>query len=177
VVPFYYGQLNGEGVKILSIGNVVTWYLLVLFIGLMALSLVASWIMDLIRLRSRWGLNIRAIRIVYQEFTRYRFALMMTLGGYALNLIPFALVPRITWIYHYQPSLIHGMLMMSVAAQITLSIVDKLNYKKLHQLTMLFWVLTLCAAAMFYFYFFPWIYGRPLTQSQHNSRMWFREWV
>eukprot|EP01102_Stenamoeba_stenopodia_P005695 TRINITY_DN16436_c0_g1_i1.p1 TRINITY_DN16436_c0_g1~~TRINITY_DN16436_c0_g1_i1.p1 ORF type:complete len:589 (-),score=61.91 TRINITY_DN16436_c0_g1_i1:47-1813(-) len=177
VVPFYYGQLNGQGVKILSIGNVITWYLLVFFIAVMSAALVASWALDILKLRTRWGMNIRVVRIIHQEFNRYRFALMMTLGGYVLNLVPFALVPRITWIYHYQPSLIHGMLMMSVSAQITLSIAEKLNSKKLHQLTLLFWALTVCAATMYYYYFFPWIYGRPLSNEEHNNRMWIKEWV
>ena len=141
--------------------------------------------------------------------TRYRYRHRLTtvaiflLAGWLTNLMPYILVERATWLYHYIPSLYFAQLLFAVAFDVAVGIVDtwaeggegKQGGKRLPlverpcepceggaifrrkvRMTMMLLIPT-AWIAWNYVYFSPWSYSIPLTSEQHKRRQWLTSWV
>lgn len=85
--------------------------------------------------------------------------------GWLINLLPYILVDRSAFVYHYLPGLLYAQLLTGV-------LVDQLP----RRLSILVMAVFLCAVFCCYLYYVPWIYCFPITSEQHASRRWLRRW-
>jgi dolichyl-phosphate-mannose-protein mannosyltransferase len=85
--------------------------------------------------------------------------------GYLANLLPFMLIGRVMFLYHYETALIFSI--MAVAF-----LVDIMVPKK----KVIAIVLILAIALSAFIYWSPLTYGTPLTDLQMKSRMWLTTW-
>lgn len=88
------------------------------------------------------------------------------LFGWLCNLLPYLLVTRAAFVYHYLPGLFYGELLSGL-------LVDLLPKKaRVFVVTIL---VTLMVMALLYWS--PWIYSFPLTQKGHERRRWLPRWT
>ena len=85
---------------------------------------------------------------------------------YILNLLPYVLVNRSAFIYHYMPALMYGEVIASLMVE---QIVGKRNMPLGMKLIML---VVLCSFA----YYAPWVYAHPLTSEGHARRRLLKRW-
>lgn len=85
--------------------------------------------------------------------------------GWLCNLIPYILVDRAAFLYHYLPGLLYGQLLCSL-------LTDLLPQKPKTVVVSL--MSCLCVAA--YIYWAPWIYAWPLSDKQHDARRLLPRW-
>jgi len=83
--------------------------------------------------------------------------------GYALNLLPYVLVTRCTFLYHYIPAAWWAQLLAAV-------VVDGLPPKPRRAVV----GVALVAIAAAYVFWAPWIYATPLSAAAHARRRWLR---
>ncbi|CAN8074108.1 unnamed protein product [Agarophyton chilense] len=85
--------------------------------------------------------------------------------GWLLNLLPYLLVDRSAFVYHYLPALMYAQLLSAL-------VVDQLPVRLKG-----FVVFTLSLAVIVtYVYFAPWVYCLPLDAQQHAKRRWWGRW-
>lgn len=90
---------------------------------------------------------------------------MFLLSGWLVNLLPYILVDRSAFVYHYLPGLLYAQLLSGV-------MVDQLpRFSRLATLVA-FTAVTVAA----FVYFAPWIYCFPISSDQHAERRWFGRW-
>jgi dolichyl-phosphate-mannose--protein O-mannosyl transferase len=90
-------------------------------------------------------------------------AVVFCVAGWALNLLPYVIIDRTTFAYHYLPALVYGHLTLALLVDAFLG--DWGN---------------LAAAAVAggtWWYYMPWVYAIPLTEEQHAARRWPGELV
>lgn len=85
--------------------------------------------------------------------------------GWLINLLPYILVDRSAFVYHYLPGLIYAQLLTGV-------IVDQLPIR----LRILTTTIILATTIACFVYFAPWIYCFPLTSDEHAARRWLPKW-
>lgn len=88
------------------------------------------------------------------------------LSGWLCNLLPYILVDRAAFLYHYIPGLFYGQLLTAVVMDMIPPKVRSLAGG-------------LAMGFMFaaYVYWSPWIYAFPLTKEQHDERRWLPRWT
>lgn len=105
-----------------------------------------------------WGFN--------KEFMEHAMGTSLFLFfGWLVNLLPYILVDRSAFVYHYLPGLLYAQMLSGM-------LIDFLP-RKISVLTM-----TLLLAAIFatYLYYVPWTYCFPITSEQHAERRWLPRW-
>ncbi len=90
---------------------------------------------------------------------------MFLFFGWLINLLPYILVDRSAFVYHYLPGLLYAQLLTGV-------LLDLLP-KKLSVLCMLLLLSTVIAT---YMYYVPWTYCFPITSAEHSERRWLPRW-
>ena len=103
--------------------------------------------------------------IVSHKFYLFMFILL----GYFANLLPWALVSRCLFLYHYQPASVFAFLALAwYLAQLIRS--ESLKYK------MLSWgILTIIVIS--FLYWLPFQLGITLESDAFYARMWFQSWI
>jgi dolichyl-phosphate-mannose-protein mannosyltransferase len=89
--------------------------------------------------------------------------LVILLGGYFLNLLPFIGVKRVMFLYHYLTALIFAILILCYLAD------KNKNSRKI------FMGIVIAAITAFLF-FSPLSYGLPLSDEAYKVRVWFASW-
>lgn len=85
--------------------------------------------------------------------------------GWLINLLPYMLVDRSAFVYHYLPGLIYAQLLAGV-------LVDQIPFYRRILVT-----LTILSMVIISFiYYAPWIYCFPLTSEEHAARRWLPHW-
>lgn len=85
--------------------------------------------------------------------------------GWIINLLPYILVDRSAFVYHYLPGLIYAQLLTGV-------VVDQLPvYPRIIAM-----LIILAATIATFAYYIPWIYCFPITSEQHAERRWLPRW-
>ncbi len=87
------------------------------------------------------------------------------LAGWLCNLLPYMLVDRAAFIYHYIPGLFYGQLLTAASFDLL---------PRRMRLPLIFIFGTLMVAALLYWA--PFIYSLPLTREQVNRRRWLPRW-
>jgi dolichyl-phosphate-mannose--protein O-mannosyl transferase len=83
-------------------------------------------------------------------------------AGFLLNLAPYAAIVRTCFAYHYMPALVYGHLALALAVDRVVGAVGD--------------AVVGAAAALFWVFMLPWIYGWPLTEGGHAARRWLPRW-
>ncbi len=78
-------------------------------------------------------------------------------------MLPFIIIGRVTFLYHYLPALIFVIAIM-------VYLISKIKNSKI-----IFATLFILAIATF-FYFAPLTYGLKLSNTQYQQRVWFETW-
>ncbi|KAJ5075088.1 dolichyl-phosphate-mannose--protein mannosyltransferase [Anaeramoeba ignava] len=98
-------------------------------------------------------------------------SLCFLLAGYLFNLFIFFPISRPTWLYHYIPSLIFGILLFSLLLDILIRVYfPDLIWKFLIVSILIFWTF------LSFVFFIPFIYAFPLNPFQFNERIFFSFW-
>lgn len=92
-------------------------------------------------------------------------ALFFIAMGFLVNFLPFILIGRVMFLYHYEAALI-----FSIIAIVYLA--DKLSGRKKYAVTAMLIVVSLAA----FIYWSPLTYGIPLSDKGLRQRMWFSTW-
>lgn len=95
--------------------------------------------------------------------TKRKPIIFLLTGAYLVNLLPFIGITRAMFLYHYFTGLIIAILALVYA-------VDQLKHSK-----KVFVGLLVASLALFLF-FAPLSYGKPLSSSGFENRMWFKSW-
>jgi dolichyl-phosphate-mannose--protein O-mannosyl transferase len=78
--------------------------------------------------------------------------------GWGLNLLPYIIIDRTTFAYHYLPALLYGHLTLALLVDSFLGDWGNLG--------------GLAVAGATWWYYMPWVYAIPLTEEQHAARRW-----
>lgn len=89
--------------------------------------------------------------------------------GYILSLVPFFLIPRATYIYHYSISIIFGFMLIS-------SLLNNL-YNCYKKLTILLCILISSGAIVSYYIYFPLTYGLTISDEKFDKLMLNPKWT
>ena len=96
-------------------------------------------------------------------------------SGYLLNLVPYQLIARSKFVYHYIPALVVGVLLFALSVDWLLSVVGGRARARV--------LAALIAAALFatvafafYYWNVPYGYGYRITPEQNKARLWSRKW-
>lgn len=158
-VLYFVAREEKDGIKvkrkIYLLGNPVIIYATLACV-------VVFFVLLLLSVRYR---NCHFIRSRYKDFMWKRNNGIFLLAGWLCNLLPYILVDRAAFIYHYMPGLFYGQLLTAV-------VVDFLP-PKARMATVLAALVTTVAA---FVYWSPWIYGFAITQEQHEARQWLPKW-
>lgn len=92
--------------------------------------------------------------------------LILLLGAYALNLLPFIGIQRVMFLYHYMIALVFAVLML-------VYVVEKIYNER--QAKIILTGLVLVSIASF-FYFAPLTYGLKLSPAEYEKRVLFPSW-
>lgn len=137
-------------------GNPVVSTLILFSVALLSFSLCFS---------IRYRRVLRAALKPTERFSMLVATAKFLLFGWLANLLPYILVDRAAFIYHYLPGMFYGQLLTGVLLDILAPGVRK--------------ILTLCliaAMTMALVYWAPWIYGLPLADADHARRRWMHRW-
>lgn len=85
--------------------------------------------------------------------------------GYLANLLPFSLIGRVMFLYHYETALIFSIIAI-------IYFIDLLQPRKKVYAVIVILIVALSA----FIYWSPLTYGTPLTDQQLQSRMWLSSW-
>lgn len=151
--PIYYwngGETeDGEIRKIYLIGNPVIWW--------SSLLVIAYWLI--------WWLKELIMKVFKQKsLNQYFLPIGIILVGYIGNLLAYAFVPRIAFLYHYLPSLIFAFVGWGLFAK-----------KYLYRWKIIIVLTSILIIAGFIF-FAPLSYGTPISTEGLNQRLWFSGW-
>ncbi len=94
--------------------------------------------------------------------------LLILLGGYALNLLPFIGIKRVMFLYHYLSGLVFAVLIL-------VYLIDKQDGSTWLTTKKIFMGLVIASVAAF-IYFAPLSYGLPLSQKAQDARVWLPSW-
>ncbi|EWH11875.1 dolichyl-phosphate-mannose--protein O-mannosyl transferase [Catenovulum agarivorans DS-2] len=89
--------------------------------------------------------------------------------GYFANWLPWALVSRCTFLYHYQSAAIFSFMSLAYL----LCLLHKTNLR----LTRVLFVIILVSIFLSFVYWLPFQLGIPLEKSAFYQRMWFNSWI
>lgn len=151
-VYYWQGDILPSGTQghIYLLGNPVVWIL-----GLV--SVVSTFVL--------W--------ITHSKWLKRRNLVAFLLAGYAVNIVPFALIDRPMFLYHYLFALIISILLTCVLAARLLEWQAR-KYGK--QATKQTYVAVIFVIILGFLYFLPLSYGWPLSPDDLQQRMWLQSW-
>ena len=90
-------------------------------------------------------------------------------AGYLLTFLPFALISRAMFLYHYLPALAYG---GAIFCTLLFDEWDPANRRQ-----RILWVSLLVMTLSGFLFFCPLSYGWPINSAEFQRRMWFRSWI
>eukprot|EP00181_Compsopogon_caeruleus_P000738 CAMPEP_0184686522 /NCGR_PEP_ID=MMETSP0312-20130426/22776_1 /TAXON_ID=31354 /ORGANISM="Compsopogon coeruleus, Strain SAG 36.94" /LENGTH=300 /DNA_ID=CAMNT_0027141687 /DNA_START=1 /DNA_END=903 /DNA_ORIENTATION=- len=90
---------------------------------------------------------------------------ILLLVGWLLNLLPYILVDRPAFVYHYIPGLYYAMLLSGICVEF---LPPKVRVVVV--------VLAIIPMVWGLIYWAPWIYALPIPADQHAARRWLKRW-
>lgn len=94
-------------------------------------------------------------------------------SGYLLNLVPYVLIPRSKFVYHYVPALMVGMLLVATALEYLLRSPVKATRERAYGLVLGMYAIVFVS---FCYFNLPSAYGMELTHDQVEARKWNPKW-
>jgi dolichyl-phosphate-mannose-protein mannosyltransferase len=110
-------------------------------------------------------------------FAKYWWRGLFLLTSYLGNLLPFAMIPRATWNYHYIPALLVGFMLVGIVLEMLLDYY-KISKRESSEgfFRFIFVALVVFVTASF-LYYAPWTYGFPLPQPKLMDRFLLKSWI
>ena len=104
-------------------------------------------------------------------------------SGYLLNLVPYVLIARSKFVYHYMPALMVGAMLLALsmeavwawAARAAAADAAAQRARAAVALAVSAAAFGLVTAAFFY-WGLPYTYGLKISHAQHEARMWMQKW-
>lgn len=153
---YYNKEVDGKWASVyLHCNPVVCW----ICAGAVALFILSY----LLSVRYR---DIKLLSPAKRESLRYAMrSCVFLFWGWLINLLPYILVDRSAFVYHYLPGLIYAQLLTGV-------LVDQMP----RPLRYLLMVAIITASVATFIYYAPWIYCFPITSEEHANRRWLPKW-
>lgn len=153
----YYGEeINGKWAMIYLFCNPIVCWTCTLCVGVF----VIGYVLCMRYRETKWMRSRSSTSLRYSLGT-----CMFLFCGWVLNLVPYMLVDRSAFVYHYLPGLIYAQLLSGV-------VVDQLPFK-----VRIFVMLSVLVAIIAsFFYYAPWVYFFPLSNAEHAARRWLKKW-
>lgn len=163
-ILYYTSSVDGQDAKVYLVGNPVVFYICLLgtasFMGIILYHL-NDIRMETARPKVKNILDSKRMILPYSWFGPG----ILLLTTYWLNLIPYVLVERAAFIYHFIPGLFYAILLTAL-------LIDRLPMKyRIPTCT----IIILSSMAAFWFWA-PWIYATPLLASDQMKRELFPRW-
>jgi dolichyl-phosphate-mannose--protein O-mannosyl transferase len=134
---------------------IICWFCGICVAVMLLTALVAARYRDTWLLRNqKGGTKLKALRTC-----------LFLLAGWLMNLLPYILVDRSAFVYHYLPGLLYAQLLSGV-------MMDQLPRRTAIVGTMF----VIGASISSYLYFAPWIYCYPRTSEEHAAMRWIGRW-
>ena len=172
-VPF---AATREGGQLKALGNPAVW------LGVTANFLACTALLLPAALRLRAG--ARGAAAAFPASARALEPLLIPFGtlyaGYLLNLVPYQLIKRSKFVYHYVPALLMGVLLFAVAVEALLRFGRVLGgargagWRVASQAAVV--ALFAVVLAGFVYWGVPYGYGYKISPRQHAARMWNKKW-
>lgn len=153
---YYNKEIDGNWASVYLLCNPVVCWACAVFVALFILGFLFS-------VRYRDARLLKTLR--KESFLYARRSCIFLFWGWLINLLPYILVDRSAFVYHYLPGLIYAQLLSGV-------VVDQLPIK----LRILVVLLLLGGTVAAFIYHAPWIYCFPLTSEEHANRRWLPKW-
>ncbi|CAN8065505.1 unnamed protein product [Agarophyton chilense] len=102
----------------------------------------------------------------YSQLQWMRSTGIFLLSGWLCNLLPYILVDRAAFIYHYIPGLFYGQLLVGL-------VLDAVPSKARIPVVVVMGGSMVTA----FVYWSPWIYATPMDSDQHSRRRWLPKWT
>jgi dolichyl-phosphate-mannose--protein O-mannosyl transferase len=93
---------------------------------------------------------------------------------YYINLVPYQLIKRSKFVYHYIPALLMGVQLVVFVCHVAVRWSRLTGRPAIG--TALVASVYLLAGAGFWYWGIPYAYGTPLTWEQHQARKWISTW-
>lgn len=149
-------SIEDKWASVYLFANPIICWICAAFVGLFIFVFLFS-------IRYRDAMWLKALR--KESFLYARRTSTFLFWGWLINLLPYILVDRSAFVYHYLPGLIYAQLLSGV-------MIDQLPMK-----LRVFSALVLMSVSIACFvYYAPWIYCTPLTSEEHSARRWLRRW-
>lgn len=113
-----------------------------------------------------WASTVALLYLLISSISREFFknkTILILLGGYFINYLPFIGIGRVMFLYHYLSALIFAILILAY-------LIDRA--KKPRNV----WVVVLAISALTFIYFAPLSYGLPLDARAFQNRIWLPSW-
>ena len=100
----------------------------------------------------------------------------MTLwAGYLLNLVPYQLIARSKFVYHYVPALMVGVLLWALSLDWVLALVGG-RARRTRVAAGVAGALFLVVGAAFWYWGLPYAYGYKISAEANRARLWSKKW-
>lgn len=179
-VLFWHRLRAGYGMYIYCVGNPATWISSTL-LGVVGFGVVAALGAGMrfsmaFSSEQEWKrFSGKFWRVCNEAVERYWWTAFMLWVGYMANFLPFSLVPRATWNYHYLPSLLFAIMLTAVVLQILLDICERLD-RNTYVLVKALLLSLVVAITGYFLYLAPWTYALPLSDQENQARFLFDSW-
>jgi dolichyl-phosphate-mannose--protein O-mannosyl transferase len=150
--PFLTGKLVDYGFGIYSVGNVVVWYLSAISVILCTIILPVLIITN----------NIDAVPSLN---------IISLLIGYYGCLLPFYLIVRSTWNYHYTLALLFGIILSGYAFELLL------KSKKMRTVAFITMLVLMVSIVYTFYHYSSFTYGSTKSHSQNLELRLFEKWL
>lgn len=154
----YYVKSHDDGTteRIYLFGNpVVLWYVLFVVVSFTLAAIVAA------RYRAQLFQGKQGAKL-----QRSMITCTFLLSGWLCNLLPYMLVDRAAFIYHYIPGLFYGQLLAAAT-------LDLLPNRPKSVLS----ILLACCMLAALVYWAPWVYSLPISRDALRQRRWLPRWT
>lgn len=153
---YYNKEIDGKWASVYLLCNPIVCWVCAACVGLFIIGFLFS-----VRYR-----DVRALKSLRKESFLYAMRTCIFLfWGWLINLLPYILVDRSAFVYHYLPGLIYAQLLSGV-------LVDQLPLK----IRVLVVMGVLGATIATFIYYAPWVYCFPLSSEEHANRRWLPKW-
>lgn len=100
--------------------------------------------------------------------------LVVLWSGYLLNLVPYTLIARSKFVYHYVPALMVGVLLIGFAVEAAWAVAGRLGRRSLALALSVAWFAAVTWA--FWYWGFPYAYGIKISPAEDAARKWRSRW-
>lgn len=168
------------GFGIYSMGNPAVWWLVALIVALSLLALVLLLPLQFVEMmfndnpsKDKNSKKIAPVR--YSGGLPAWLSFFVLVVGYLGNWMPFYLIERSTWNYHYMLALLIGIILVGAAFDFLIRYFEHRN-RIVYLLTLIVMAILAILMGVAFWYWSPWIYGTKISAAHKESLRWHHLW-